>query len=83
MAKKRRIPNSERFDRLQALPPPEAVRVWLEGDFGIGDEPAMIAAIRADPRVTLADRDIIDVICGAMDDGVDARTCLARLMAFG
>ncbi len=32
--------NKERFERLRALTPMAAVRAWLDGDFGIGDEPA-------------------------------------------
>ena len=71
--------NKERFDRLRALAPLDAVRAWLEGDFGIGDEPAMIAAIRKDARVTLSDDAITDVICDAMDEGLDAQACLERL----
>ena len=48
-------------------------------DFGIGDEPALLAAIRRDPRVTGSDDDITDVICEAIDDGLDAAACLERL----
>ena len=69
----------ERFERLRALAPIDAVQAWLEGDFGIGDEAAMIAAIRKDARVTLSDDAIEDVICDAMDEGLDAEACLERL----
>ena len=71
--------NKERFERLRALAPVDAVRAWLDGDFGIGDEPAMLAAIRRDTRVAGSDDDIIDTICDAMDDGLDASACLERL----
>lgn len=71
--------NQERFDRLRALAPVDAVQAWLDGDFGIGDEPAMIAAIRRDTRVSLSDDDIIDAVCDAMDEGFDASACLERL----
>jgi len=30
------------FDQLQSLQPVEAVRAWLTGSFGFGDEPALI-----------------------------------------
>src|SRR5665213_1465411 len=43
--------NEERFERLRALAPIEAVQAWLDGDFGVDDEPAMISAIRKDPRI--------------------------------
>jgi hypothetical protein len=71
--------NKERFDRLQALSPVDAVQAWLDGDFGMGDEPAMIIAIQRDPRVSLSDDDIIDIVCDAMDEGLDAQACLERL----
>ncbi len=59
--------------------PINAVTAWLDGDFGIGDEAARIAAIRNDPEVTLSDDEITDVILDAMEEGLDARTCLERL----
>jgi len=71
--------NTERSERLSALAPIDSVRAWLAGDFGIGDEPAMIAAIRKDPRITRSDDEIADVICEAMGDELDAETCLERL----
>ena len=71
----------ERFERLRTLVPIDAVRAWLDGDFGIGDEAALLAAIRRDTRVAGSDDDITDAICDAMDDGLDASTCLERLAA--
>ena len=38
--------NKECFERLRTRSPVAAVQAWLEGDFGMGDEPALIAAIR-------------------------------------
>lgn len=72
--------NIERFDKLRALSPIEAVQAWLDGEFGIGDEPAMIAAIRKDPRISLSDDQIIDAVSDAMDEGSDASACLERLV---
>jgi len=71
--------NQERFDRLRALAPIDAVRAWLDGGFGIGDEPALMAAIRRDARVSLSDDDISDTVRAAMDEGLDALACLERL----
>jgi hypothetical protein len=71
--------NRERFERLRALSPIDAVRAWLAGDFGIGDEPAMIEAIRRDTQVTLSNDAIIDAFFDAIDDGLDAPACLGRL----
>jgi hypothetical protein len=71
--------NKERSTNLRALAPVDAVQAWLDGAFGIGDEPAMIAAIRMDARVVMSDQDIINVMCDAMDENLDASTCLERL----
>jgi hypothetical protein len=71
--------NRQRFERLGALIPVEAVKAWLEGDFGMGDEPALISAIRKDTRISLSDNDIEDAILHAMDEGLDAPACLERL----
>ena len=71
--------NIERSERLRALTAIDAVRAWLGGDFGIGDEPTMIAAIRKDPRITRSDEEIADVICEGMDEELDAEACLERL----
>lgn len=65
--------------RLRLLAPIDAVQAWLDGDFGMGDEPAMIAAIRMDTRVVMSDDGIVDVICNAMSEGLDASTCLEQL----
>ena len=71
--------DKDRFERLRTLAPVDAMRAWLEGDFGIGDEPALLAAIRRDTRIAGSDDDITDTICDAMDEGLDASTCLERL----
>ena len=71
--------NEERFNRLQELSPFEAVQTWLNGDFVIGDEDALIVAIRRDTRIKLYADDIIDIMLGAMEDRLDAQTCLKRL----
>jgi hypothetical protein len=71
--------NRNRFESLSALAPVDAVRVWLDGDFGMGDEPALISAIRKDTRISLSDDDITDAIVDAMDNNLDAVACLERL----
>jgi hypothetical protein len=74
-------PNEERFARLRSLSPEAAVEAWLAGDFGLGDESALIEAIRQDLRVTLPDADLVEAICDAMNDGLNAPACLERLVA--
>jgi hypothetical protein len=58
------------------------IPVWLEGDFGIDDEPAMVEAIRKDPRVTLSDEQILVLMSEALEEGWDAQTTLERLTEF-
>lgn len=71
--------NKEPSSRLRALSPIDAIHAWLDGDFGIGDEQAMIAAIRMDTRIVMSDDGIEEVIFNAMNEGFDASTCLEQL----
>jgi hypothetical protein len=74
--------NLGRMEKLKKLSPLEAVQTWLDGDFGINEEPALIFAIRKDSRITLSDDDIIEVILDAMmNDDCDAAKCLESLAA--
>ena len=59
----------QRFESLRKLAPREAVQAWLNGEFGIDDEPALIEALRRDPRVIGSDDQIIDTFCNAMVRG--------------
>jgi hypothetical protein len=54
-------PVLERRARLVQLSPIAAVRAWLRGDFGRGDEDALCTAIRRDPAVALTDDEIVSV----------------------
>ena len=71
--------DKKRFERLSVLSPVDAVRAWLDGDFGIGDEPALISAIRRDPRIKISDDAIEEVLMNAIDDDLDSEACLKRL----
>lgn len=51
----------DRRARLVQMTPITAVRAWLRGDFGLGDEDALCAAIRRDPAVELTDDEIVSV----------------------
>ncbi len=70
------MPNQQRMETLQQLSPLEAVQAWLDGDFGMDEEPALIFAIRKDPRVTLSDEEIEEIVLDAMAEDCDAETCL-------
>jgi hypothetical protein len=75
------MPNLARMEKLKKLSPFEAIQAWLDGDFGMDEEPALIFAIRKDDRITLSDDDIVEVILDAMEDNCDAATCLESLAA--
>jgi hypothetical protein len=72
--------DKQRFEKLSALLPVDAVRAWLDGDFGMGDEPALISAIRKEPCIKISDAAIEDAVLDAMDEGLDAEACLERLV---
>ncbi|HEX8298252.1 MAG TPA: hypothetical protein VF594_03755 [Rubricoccaceae bacterium] len=54
--------------RLVQLTPIGAVRAWLRGDVGRGDEAALCAAIRRDPEVDLTDDEIVAVFYEVLSD---------------
>lgn len=72
-------PNLERHARLAALSPAEAMRAFVEGDFGLGEESALFHAIRRDPGVTLSDDELFDRLADQMGQGGDPEALLASL----
>ena len=69
-----------RLERLRKLSPVEAAKTWLEGDFGIDEEPALLEAVRKDKHIMLPDDKIIDLFSEAMmEEDVDAEEFLERL----
>ena len=74
--------NPERFERLRSLTPLEAVKAMLGGDFGIGDEAAILEAIRKDSRITLSDEEILAFLNKTLiEHGEDAQNCFDKLVA--
>jgi hypothetical protein len=72
--------DSERFERLRKLSPIDAAKAWLQGDFGLDDEPALIEALRKDKNIMLYDDKIIDLFADAMmEEDVSAEELLERL----
>jgi hypothetical protein len=59
----------ERHARILKMTPLEAARTMLRYDFGIGDESALGYAIRKDPRITLDDDALFDLLEDAEDLG--------------
>lgn len=61
------------------MSPIEAVQAWMDGEFGFGDEPAMLEAIRKDKQITCSDNRIEKLIYDAMEEELDAAACLERM----
>ena len=69
-----------RLEHLRKLSPVEATRTWLEGDFDIDDQPALLEALRRDRHIMLSDHKIIELFAEAMmEQDVDAEGFLERL----
>jgi hypothetical protein len=75
--------DENRFQRLKSLTPIEAAKAWLNGEFGIYDEPAIIAAIRKDLRIKLSDDEIMEFLFKALEKDWDAQRCLDELGTAG
>jgi hypothetical protein len=72
--------NKKRFEQLKSLFPAEAVSAWLEGNFGVGDEPALVVAILKDSRIKLSPEKIEEFMSDMMDsEEVDVQAILDRL----
>ncbi|HTH48843.1 MAG TPA: hypothetical protein VMB21_15120 [Candidatus Limnocylindria bacterium] len=67
------------MEALKQLTPLAAIQTWLDGEFGVDEEPALCFAIRKDARITLSDDEIIDVICDALEQDWPAAECLEAL----
>ena len=72
--------NQERFDALRKLSPIQAVQAWLDGDFGMDEEPALIEAIRKNPNVLWDDDEIFDIFVEAMEEELSAEQTFERLI---
>ena len=64
-------PDPARHARLVQLGPAQAARALLDGEFTVGDEAPLCFALRKDPRVTLDDDAILDVLFEVMDEGAE------------
>jgi hypothetical protein len=72
--------DENRFQRVTNLTPIEAIRAWLNGEFGIYDEPAIIAVIRKDLKIKLSDDEIMEFLFKAIVEDWDAQRCLDELV---
>jgi hypothetical protein len=56
------------FDRLEDLDALGAIKAWLAGDFGCGEENILMLAIRRDTDIDLSDSEIKEIFCEAIED---------------
>lgn len=71
--------NPQNYERLKNLPSLDAVQVWLEGDFEIEEEPALIQAIQAGIGRKVPSEKIIKILCQSLDDDVSPEDCLDKI----
>ena len=60
--------SNDPFDRLEDLDALGAIKAWLAGDFGCGEENILMLAIRRDTDIDLSDSEIKEIFCEAIED---------------
>jgi len=68
---------SDRLDNLDAL---AAIKAWLAGDFGYGEENILMLAIRRDTDIDLSDSEIKEIFCEAIADDREPMDILQELI---
>jgi len=71
--------NPQNYKRLENLPALEAVQVWLDGDFALEEEPALIHAIQSGISRKVASKTIIKILCKSLDDDDSGEDCLDKI----
>lgn len=75
-----RLRDHSRFNSLRQLSPIEAVQAWLDGRFGIGDEEALVEAIRKTGKISRSNEEISDIMLEGMKNKITATDCLKRIV---
>jgi hypothetical protein len=70
------IKDPENYERLKKLSPLEAIKTWMDGDFTIGEDDALLFAIRAGTKTQLSDEKIADLIFECIETEDDPKTCM-------
>ena len=73
----------EHLETLKTLSPLEAIHAWLADTVAPGDRSALAVAIQKDRRIELDDDEIAYLLEDAVEEGIDARTVLERLLSAG
>jgi hypothetical protein len=72
--------HNDRFDRLESLDALGAIKAWLAGDVGYGEENALMLAIRRDTGIDLSDSEIKEIFCEAIEDEREPMHVLQQLI---
>jgi hypothetical protein len=67
-------------DRLDSLDAMSAIKAWLLGDYGRGEERVLILAIRRELGLELTDAEIRGVLVEAANDNAAAMSVFRRLL---
>jgi hypothetical protein len=73
------IKDPKNYERLKKLTPLQAVQTWMDGDFTIGEDEALLFAIRAGTKTQLSDEEIADLILECIEAEDDPKTCLQSI----
>ena len=72
-------PDPKNYRRLQSLPADEAIRCYLEGEFTIGEETALVESVYKGMSLTIKKDLIEDILAECMLDEVSVEECKHRL----
>jgi len=68
-------PDEKRIEELLRKSPDDAIAIWLNGSFTIGEEPALFEAIREGLLLRLDDDEMTGIVCDCMDSGASVAHC--------
>jgi hypothetical protein len=72
--------HNDPFDRLESLDALGAIKAWLAGDVGYGEENVLMLAIRRDTGIDLSDSEIKEIFCEAIEDEREPMHVLQELI---
>ena len=72
-------PDPKNYLRLQNLPLDEAIRCYLEGEFTIGEETALVESVYKGMSITIKKDLIENILAECMLDEVSVEECKHRL----
>lgn len=68
---------------LRDMTPEEAIIIWLEGAFTMGEEDVLAEVVKQGLSLKMSESDIIDMVSNCMVEGLYAKECIKRLTSVG